>query len=105
MEQMPGFTNRSIDPAELPDYRAVPLHQVAPNFGPYAVLVAVLTWLVLALAVLVAPRLPFVDVSLPATSALLPLAAALWFGAVAWLDARRRGWALTTQVLLILSIV
>lgn len=89
-----GFSNRTVDPSALPDYRSVALNPMARSFAPYGVLTSVLFWLGLAAAVLVVPRLPFVDLTLPTGLAVVPLAAALWFGAVAWLDARRRGWAL-----------
>ncbi len=89
-----GFSNRAVDPSALPDYRAVPLNPMARSFAPYSVLTSVLFWLGLAAAVLVAPRLPFIDVTVPAGLVVVPLAAAVWFGVVSWLDARRRGWAL-----------
>ncbi|MFW5815967.1 MAG: PH domain-containing protein [Wenzhouxiangella sp.] len=89
-----GFSNRAVDLSTLPDYRAVALNPMARSFAPYGVVTSVLFWLGLAAAVLVAPRLPFVDVTVPSGLVVVPLAAAVWFGAVAWLDARRRGWAL-----------
>ena len=89
-----GFSNRAVPLSELPDYRAISLRPVAASFAPYAALSASLFWLLLSVAAFVAPRLPFVGVELPALLGLLPVAALVWFSAVSWLDARRRGWAL-----------
>ncbi len=89
-----AFSNRTIDPDELPDYRAVALQSVSPRFAVYAALSSALFWLGLSAALLIGPRLPFVNLGLPAWIAAGPLLALAWFAAVAWLDARRRGWAL-----------
>lgn len=88
------FSNRQLGLAELPDYRSVSLSPVAAGFAPYAALSASLFWLMLAAAVLFGPRLPFVGLDVPSWLVLLPLVALSWFSALAWLDARRRGWAL-----------
>lgn len=89
-----GFTNRTLDLDQLPDFRAVELAPVSSRFAPYAVLSSSLFWLVLLAGVLVGPRLPFVNLNLPLWVATGPLLGMIWFGSVAWLDARRRGWAL-----------
>lgn len=88
------FGNRQVPLAALPDYQAAKLDPVSLRFAPYAALTAGLLWLGLAAAVFIAPRLPFADVTLPPGLALVPLAALIWFVAVAWIDGRRRGWAL-----------
>ncbi len=89
-----NFSNRQVAPAELPDFRRVELHKVADAFIPYSVLAQVLFWMIL---MLVAVAFRFVPVSPFAPDwwmvAVFGLAA-IWFGGMAWLDARRRGWAL-----------
>ncbi|TVS09872.1 MAG: hypothetical protein EA419_12095, partial [Wenzhouxiangella sp.] len=45
-------------------------------------------------ASLVGPRLPFVEIALPGWLPVVPAVAMAWFGLIAFLDARRRGWAL-----------
>jgi uncharacterized protein len=87
------FVNDRVDPAGLPDYRDVSLQPVSGAFLPYATLSAMRVWLVFALAVLAAPHLPL-PVK-PSAVLIVPLLAiAVWSGVLAWLDARRRGWAL-----------
>jgi membrane protein YdbS with pleckstrin-like domain len=89
--------NGIVDPGSLPDYREVRLRRLATAYVPYAVLSATRVWLLLALAVLVWPQLPVAGdtetLHVPPWLSLLLLAAAAWFAALAWLDARRRGWA------------
>jgi len=92
-----SFVNGIVDPGSLPDYREVRLRRLATAYLPYAVLSATRVWLLLALAVLLVPQLPPAGdtetLNLPPWLSLVLLAAAAWFAALAWLDARRRGWA------------
>ncbi len=93
-ETYAGFSNRQIRPGSLPDFRRVDLDPVATSFMPYAVLVQVAFWLVLVLAVVLLRFLPFSPLVPAWWIAGVPLLAGTWFGTLAWLDARRRGWAL-----------
>ena len=88
------FSNRAVDLADLPDYRAVHLEPVSSSFVPYAVVAATLFWLGLSAALFIAPWLPFIEINLPGWLPFVPALALIWFATVAWLDARRRGWAL-----------
>lgn len=89
-----GFSNEAVASDTLPDFRAVELEAVSARFAPYATLSSALFWLLLIGVTVVGPRLPMVDIELPAWLPVIPVAALLWFGGIAWLDARRRGWAL-----------
>lgn len=88
------FSNEVIDPARLPDFRRATLARVSPRFAPYAMLASAVFWLILVMASLAVPRLPMVEVALPAWLPVVPGLALFWFGLVAVLDARRRRWAL-----------
>ncbi len=88
------FSNRQVAPGDLPDFRRVELQHVARAFVPYAVLVQVLFWLILALAVAGFRVVPFSPFAPDWWVVAVLVLAATWFGGMAWLDARRRGWAL-----------
>lgn len=93
------FTNPQIEMDEVPDYSAVELTPVAPAFLAYSMLTSAAVWLILAGASVAGRFLSWVDWLridwLPGwwlsaiLLTLIPLSL-LW----AWLDARRRGWAL-----------
>ena len=89
-----SWTNQAIAPDELPDYRQVTLHPVARRYLPYALLTTAGFWFVLLGLALGVPRLPFVEFDPGPWVAGGVLLAAIWFSLLAWLDARRRGWAL-----------
>ncbi len=90
----PPFSNSPIDVGQLPDYRRVSLQRVAPAFLPHALVNSTGFWLLLALASAILPRLPVFPFQLGAWLPLAFVFAAVWFSLLAWLDARRRGWAL-----------
>lgn len=95
-----AFSNIALAPEALPDFRAVALTPVVPGYRPYAMLVALLGWLVPGAAALLA--------ALGALAAVLPdgfalpgfllsgvlAVLAVASAGVAALDARRRAWAL-----------
>lgn len=87
--------NPEIDVDDLPDYRAVPLHPVAPGYLPCALLGSGAFWLVASLIALLLPHLPL-DADLPPGPVpfLLVAGIGVLFLIRTWLDARRRGWAL-----------
>jgi uncharacterized protein len=89
---MNTFSNQPID--GLPDYREVELRAVARAYLPYSLTTTGGFWSVVVILALVLPRLPVVPLDpgpwLPVGLAVL----GLWFTLVAWLDCRRRGWAL-----------
>lgn len=87
------FSNRGVDVAALPDYREVDLKPVVAAYLPHALLTTGGFWAVVVVIALVAPRLPFVELDLGWWPALM-LVPAVWFTALIWMDARRRGWAL-----------
>ena len=88
------FSNRPIDPSAIPDFRTVELEPVANSYLPYAVLTQVVFWLLLLVAVVAVRFVPYMPFQPPWWVAIVPVFAGIWFGAVAWFDARRRGWAL-----------
>lgn len=90
----PGFRNEVVPLQDLPDYRQVDLSPVSARFAPYALISASLFWALLTAASLLGPRLPFVTINLPVWLPAGPLLGLIWFGSIAWLDARRRAWAL-----------
>lgn len=94
LQEGAGFRNAQVASTDLPDFRRVELEAVSARFAPYAALSSAFFWLVLIVVALVAPRLPVIDVDLPRWLPLLPALALLWFCSVAWLDGRRRAWAL-----------
>ncbi|TVQ27334.1 MAG: hypothetical protein EA370_18030 [Wenzhouxiangella sp.] len=87
------FSNREVDPGELPDYRDVALQPVVAAYLPHALLTTGGFWAVVVTVALVAPRLPFIGLDLGWWPALM-LVPAVWFTVLTWLDVRRRGWAL-----------
>lgn len=93
-ETSKSFSNRQIRSTSLPDFRQVDLDPVATAFLPYAVLVQVPFWLILVLAVVLLRFVPFSPFQPGWWVAAVPALAGTWFGTLAWLDARRRGWAL-----------
>jgi uncharacterized protein len=88
------FSNQEIAPAELPDFQRVDLHPVAPAYVAYAVIAQVLFWMILVLIAVALRVVPFSPFSPAWWTVGLICLAATWFGIMAWLDARRRGWAL-----------
>jgi len=88
------FANRPINAASLPDYREAELGQVVRAFLPHKMLTSGIFWLMLLGASLIVPRLPGLDVDLPAQISLVLLALLLANQLHAILDARHRGWAL-----------
>lgn len=88
------MVNEPVAPDALPDFRRVPLNPVAPAYLPVSLIGTGAFWLVVLLAALIAPRLPWADFP-PAWwqwAGVLVLAGLS--GGYAVLDARRRGWAL-----------
>lgn len=92
-EEQDGFSNRPIDTDRLPDYRRVSLESVASAYLPYSVVTTTAFWLVLAAAAAVLRLVPLLPFDAGWWVVAVPVVAAAWFGAIAWLDARRRGWA------------
>ena len=86
--------NPEIDVDGLPDYRAVPLHPVAPGYLPCALLGFGALWLAAFLLVLILPHMPL-ETDLPRGP--VPFLIVAGVGALlvvhTWLDARLRGWA------------
>lgn len=89
--ESPAFSNSTIE--SLPDFRAVDLRPVASAYLPYSLVTTGGFWAIVVLAGFVGPRLPFVhfDPGLWLVGGLL--LPAIWFTAMTWLDARKRGWA------------
>jgi uncharacterized protein len=95
MDESPRqFSNHPIDPGAIPDFRTVELEPVASSFLPYAVLTQVVFWLLLLVAAVGVRFVPYMPFQPGWWVAIVPAVAGVWFGAVAWFDARRRGWAL-----------
>jgi uncharacterized protein len=90
--EFPAFSNPAIE--SLPDFRAVDLRPVASAYLPYSLVTTGGFWAIVVLAGLIGPRLPFVpfDPGLWLVGGLL--VPATWFTVMAWLDVRRRGWAM-----------
>lgn len=89
-----GIVNEPVTPDALPDFQRVPLKPVAPAYLKVSLIGTGAFWLVVLLAALIVPRLPWVDFP-PAWwqwAAVLVLAGVAALYTV--LDARRRGWAL-----------
>jgi uncharacterized protein len=86
--------NPPVAPEHLPSFSELELHPVARTFAPYAVLSSGLFWLLLALASLLARALPALPFEPGWGWISLFLVLAGWSSLLAWLDARRRGWAL-----------
>lgn len=96
MNESTAFTNEQIDRAALPDYRRVDLEPVASAYVPYAMLSAGLFWLFVLGAAAVVNWQPFINLDVgwwPMLVMGASILAAVWFVLIAWLDARRRGWA------------
>jgi uncharacterized protein len=89
-----GYSNRQVGVDELPDFRRARLEPVARAFVPYAMLVQGLFWLVLLVAALAPRFIPYIPFVAPWWVVAAVAVAAAWFVSLAWLDARRRGWAL-----------
>jgi len=94
MEQGEIFSNEQVEASALPDYQRVALTPVADAYLPWALITQTVLWLVLAVAAVVAPMLPFLPLDgfwwLP-----LPLVGVAVVAAIhVRLDARYRAWAL-----------
>lgn len=87
------FSNRQVSAGQLPDFRQVALEPVARSYVPYAVLTTAAFWLILAALSVAVRFVPFAPIDPGFWVAGLLLAVAGWFCLIAWLDARRRGWA------------
>ena len=86
--------NPEIDVDGLPDYRAVPLHPVAPGYLPCALLGSGAFWLAASLLALVLPHLPLAaDLPRGPVPFLIVAGAGVLSLVRTWLDARLRGWA------------
>ncbi len=89
-----AFSNEVVDSAALPDFRQAALRRVSARFVPYAIISSAIFWLILIVLTAVVPRLPWVEVQLPAGLAFIPGIPLVWFAIIASLEARRRRWAL-----------
>ncbi len=94
MEQGEIFSNEQVEASTLPDFQRVALTPVVDAYLPWALVTQTAFWLILAVAALVVPKLPFVPLEgfwwLP-----LPAVGVAIVGAVyARLDAHTRAWAL-----------
>ncbi|MEE4304086.1 MAG: PH domain-containing protein [Wenzhouxiangella sp.] len=94
MMQDETFSNERVEPSALPDFRRVELTPVADAYLPWALVSQTAFWLLLALAALVVPRLPFVPLEGFWWLPLPPVAIAIFGAVYARLDARTRAWAL-----------
>lgn len=88
------FSNTALDIEHLPDYSAVDLQSVAPQFSRYVLYSTLMYWLPILLLALAARWLPFIsssyDYLLAAPVAVLALSI-YWYRLA---DMRHRGWAL-----------
>lgn len=94
MEQGEIFSNEQVEASALPDFQRVELTPVADAYLPWALVTQTVFWLVLALAALLVPMLPFVPLDGFWWIPLPPLAVAVAGAVYARLDARTRAWAL-----------
>lgn len=94
MNQGYSFSNEQVEASSLPDFRRVALTPAAPAYLHWALITQTAFWLLLAVAALVALRLPLLPVDLPWWLPLPPLAVAAVGTVYARLDARTRAWAL-----------
>jgi membrane protein YdbS with pleckstrin-like domain len=94
MEQGEIFSNDQVEASSLPDFQRVQLTSVADAYLPWALITQTAFWLILAVAALVVPMLPFVPLDGLWWLPLPPLAAAVAGAVYARLDARTRAWAL-----------
>lgn len=94
MEQREIFTNEAIPASSLPDFQRVELTPVADAYLPWALITQSAFWLVVALAALLAPLLPFFPLDNAWWLPLPPLAVAVVAAVYARLDAGTRAWAL-----------
>lgn len=94
MEQGEIFSNEQVEASTLPDFQRVPLTSVADAYLPWALITQTAFWLILAVAALLAPMVPFVPLDDLWWIPLPPLAVAAFGAVYARLDARTRAWAL-----------
>lgn len=95
------FANQPVDPDSLPDYRDAPLQAIHPNYVLRIVIGLVIFWSLVIIAVLVGPRLPFVEIEPARWHWIGVLVLFAWSVLVdAWLDPRARGWAIRTHDLI-----
>lgn len=86
--------NPEIDVNDLPDYRAVTLHPVAPGYLPCTLLGSGASWLIALLVALALTQLPpEAELSAGPMPVLIVVTAGTLSLLRIWLDARRRGWA------------
>jgi uncharacterized protein len=85
--------NPKVSTEELPSVSELELEPVAPAFAAYSVLSSALFWLLLAVATVVARELPQLPWRPGPWWPWIFLALAAWSALIAWLDARRRAWA------------
>jgi uncharacterized protein len=94
MAQGEIFSNEQVDAATLPDFQRVELTPVADAYLPWALITQSAFWLVVALAALLAPLLPFFPLDDAWWLPLPPLGVAAAAAVYARLDAGTRAWAL-----------
>lgn len=94
MEQGEIFSNEPVEASTLPEFQRVELTPVVDAYLPWALITQTVFWLLLAVAALVVPRLPFVPLDGFWWLPLPPLAVAVIAAVYARLDARHRAWAL-----------
>lgn len=86
------FSNLPIE--NLPDYRDVELKPVVPAYLPYSLVTTGGFWLFMIILSLIVSRLPFLPFDPGVWMPVVLLVLGVWLTVLAWLDARRRGWAL-----------
>src|SRR6056297_281102 len=91
-----GFSNHSVAPEDVPDYRDAEFESLAPTFRRYTLVSTLIFALPVTVAALVAWALPFIPLAgwkimLIIVALLIPL---VLVGIYRWVDAGYRGWAL-----------
>ncbi len=96
IEPAAEFSNRQVQLTDLPDYRLVDMQPISARYFTWALLTQTSFWIVVAGALWLLPRLPFVTINwfgwiaIPLSSLALALLTTVYFA----LDARVRAWAL-----------
>lgn len=88
------FRNETIPAEALPGFETVRLDAVSPHFARYRLLSVGVRWLAVALVLGVLPGAQWAPWLGHPGAPLLALLPGTLFGWLAWLEARRRGWAL-----------
>ncbi|NBB94028.1 MAG: PH domain-containing protein [Gammaproteobacteria bacterium] len=94
MEEGNRFSNEQVEASALPEFQRVELVPVADAYLPWALITQTAFWLLLAVAALVIPKLPFVPLDGFWWLPLPPVVVAVVSAVYARLDARYRAWAL-----------